>query len=156
MCVFSEDPFSHTPPLHPPTHPNTHAQQLPDDPRLHQCVAAYMSDADLMSTSLRPHGRSLYTGDVQNASVDHAMWFHHPFRADDYLLYTMRSPQTANALGTNFGQFFDQSGKHVISIAQEGLIRPVQQRHADRPDRGEARAGSLFRSSTQRAPYARL
>lgn len=120
------------------------SDKLLDDPRVHQCVAAYMSDTNLMSTSLRPHGKSLYTGDVKHASIDHAMWFHRPFRADEFLLYVCTSPQSAGARGLNFGKFYDQEGRHVISIAQEGLIRPIKRTKTN------TRKKSFFRSATQR------
>lgn len=105
------------------------AGPLGDDPRLHQCVAAYMSDIGLLGTSLMAHGKSWEKGHVTHlASLDHAMWFHHPFRADKPLLYHTFSPQSAHALGLNFGRFYNEEGKLVISTAQEGLIRPSDKR----------------------------
>ena len=66
---------------------------LPDDPAIHRCVLAYASDMTLLDTALLPHGRTLFDRDIQAASLDHALWFHRPFRADDWLLYAQDSPQ---------------------------------------------------------------
>lgn len=99
------------------------AGSLGDDVRLHQCALAYLSDSGLLGTSMLPHGTWFHQDVRKSASVDHAMWFHAPFRADEYLLYSTKSPQAANALGLNFGYFY-QKGKLVVTTAQEGLIRP--------------------------------
>jgi acyl-CoA thioesterase-2 len=96
---------------------------LPDDPALHKCVLAYASDMMLLDTSLYPHGRSLFDRDLQVASLDHALWFHRPFRADEWLLYSQDSPTACGARGFNRGAIFGRDGKHVASVAQEGLIR---------------------------------
>ena len=98
---------------------------LPDDPVVHAAVLAYASDMTLLDTSLFAHGRSVFDKDLQLASLDHAMWFHRPFRADDWLLYSQDSPSTAGARGFNRGQLFDARGVLVASTAQEGLIRKV-------------------------------
>lgn len=96
---------------------------LPDDPHLHECVLAYASDFSLLGTAARPHGISFLQGQVQAASLDHAMWFHRPFRMDDWLLYAMDSPSAAGARGFNRGNLFARDGRLVASVAQEGLLR---------------------------------
>jgi acyl-CoA thioesterase-2 len=96
---------------------------LPDDVALHQCIMAYASDFTLLDTSMMPHGISWSDGRLQSASLDHAMWFHRPFRADEWLLYTMDSPSASGARGFNRGMFFDEAGNLVSSVVQEGLIR---------------------------------
>ena len=96
---------------------------LPDDPRLHQCVLGYASDFFLLDTALIAHGRHIFDPDLFLASLDHAMWFHNPFRADQWLLYAMDSPFSGHARGFNRGQVFTESGTLVASTAQEGLIR---------------------------------
>ncbi len=97
--------------------------QMPDDLALHQCVLAYASDMTLLDTCLIPHGISWFSGRLQSASIDHAMWFHHPFRVDDWLLYSHDSPSAAGARGFNRGLIFARQGLLVASVAQEGLIR---------------------------------
>jgi len=77
--------------------------RLPDDPAIHKCVLAYASDMMLLDTSLYPHGRSLFDRDLQVASLDHALWFHRPFRADEWLLYSQESPTASGARGFNRG-----------------------------------------------------
>jgi acyl-CoA thioesterase II len=96
---------------------------LPDAPPLHQCVLAYASDMTILDTSLLPHGLNLFSGTMQLASLDHAMWFHRPFRADDWLLYVQDSPSASGARSFNRGAVFARDGKLVASVAQEGLIR---------------------------------
>ena len=96
---------------------------LPEDSAIHKCVLAYASDMLLLDTSLYPHGRSLFDRDLQVASLDHALWFHRPFRADEWLLYTQDSPSASGARGFNRGAIHTLDGTHVASVAQEGLIR---------------------------------
>jgi acyl-CoA thioesterase-2 len=96
---------------------------LPDDPALHQCVLAYASDMTLLDTSLTPHGRNLFDSGLMMASLDHALWFHRPFRADEWLLYAQDSPSASGARGFNRGTIFTRQGVLVASVAQEGLIR---------------------------------
>ncbi len=103
-------------------------QPLPDDPAIHQSVLAYASDLMLLDSSLIAHGTTVFDQRIQGASLDHALWFHRPFRADDWLLYAQDSPSTSNARGFSRGSVFDRQGRLVASVAQEGLIRP-------RPDR---------------------
>src|SRR5690606_32057177 len=96
---------------------------LPDDYRLHQCVLAYLSDWSLLDTATRPHAVSFLQDDVQMASLDHAMWFHRRFRADEWLLYVQDSPSASGARGLNRGLLFSRDGRLIASAAQEGLIR---------------------------------
>ena len=98
-------------------------QELPDDPRLHQCVLAYLSDWSLLDTATRPHAINYLQDNVQMASLDHAMWFHRPFRADEWLLYVQDSPAASGARGFNRGLIYNQAGDLVASTTQEGLIR---------------------------------
>lgn len=100
---------------------------LPDDLALHQAVMAYLSDLALLSVSTVPHPVVFMSNQLQAASIDHTMWFHRQFRADEWLLYDMYSPSASHALGFSSGRLF-QNGRLVASCAQEGLIRPVDQR----------------------------
>lgn len=104
-------------------------QPLPDEPAIHQSVLAYASDLMLLDSSLIAHGTTVFDKTIQGASLDHALWFHRPFRADDWLLYSQDSPSSSGARGFSRGLVFDRQGRLVASVAQEGLIRP-------RPDRG--------------------
>lgn len=99
---------------------------MPDDSRLHRAVLAYASDMQLLSTSTRPHGINWYRGEVKAASLDHAVWFHEPFRADEWLLHVTDSPWAGGARGFTRGQVFTQDGRLVASTAQEGMIRAVE------------------------------
>ncbi|QGG96390.1 acyl-CoA thioesterase II [Actinomarinicola tropica] len=100
--------------------------RLPDDPVLHTCVLAYLSDMTLLDTTLLPHGRSGWGGgEMMMASLDHAMWFHRPFRADEWLLYSQDTPSTSNARGLARGSIFTHDGQLAVSVVQEGLIRVV-------------------------------
>jgi acyl-CoA thioesterase-2 len=97
---------------------------LPDDvPAIHRYLLAYASDFSFLTTALRPHGVSWLTPGMQVASLDHAMWFHRPFRFDDWLLYDVRSPSASNARGLVQGRVFDRQGALVATVVQEGLIR---------------------------------
>ncbi|AXY57942.1 acyl-CoA thioesterase II [Acinetobacter chinensis] len=93
-----------------------------DDISLHQAIAAFYSDFTLMTTALRPHGLSYLSPSLQCASIDHAMYFHKPFRVDDWMLYDMDATVSANSRGLNFGRMW-QNGELVCSTTQEGLIR---------------------------------
>jgi acyl-CoA thioesterase-2 len=97
--------------------------RLPDAVALHQCVLAYASDMTLLDTSLLPHGYSVFSREMQLASLDHAMWFHRPFRADEWMLYVQDSPSASGARGFNRGTVFARDGSLIASVAQEGLIR---------------------------------
>jgi acyl-CoA thioesterase II len=100
---------------------------LPDDPMLHACVVTYASDLSLLDTSMLPHQVSPWDNQAwQVASLDHAMWFHRPFRADEWLLYEQESPSAAAARGFNRGSIFTRDGRLVVSVMQEGLIRQVR------------------------------
>ncbi|KTT69810.1 acyl-CoA thioesterase [Sphingomonas sanguinis] len=94
-----------------------------DDPALHRAVLAYASDFALLGTSTLPHGVNWLIDDMQTASLDHALWLHEPFRADEWLLYTTDSPWAGHARGFNRGRIFSADGRLVASVAQEGLIR---------------------------------
>jgi acyl-CoA thioesterase-2 len=96
---------------------------MPDDIRLNQCLLAYASDMTLIDTATRPHGISWGNQNFQVASLDHAMWFHRPFKTDDWLLYAQDSPFSGGARGLSRGTFYDQNGSLVASVAQEGLMR---------------------------------
>jgi acyl-CoA thioesterase-2 len=97
---------------------------LPDDPLLHACVVAYASDLSLLDTATLPHAIG-YDGHYQMASLDHAMWFHRPFRADEWLLYHQMSPSAHGARGLALGHVFTREGTLAITVMQEGLIRPA-------------------------------
>jgi acyl-CoA thioesterase-2 len=97
--------------------------QLPDDPAIHQCVLAYASDMTLLDSTLIAHGRTVFDREIQPASLDHALWFHRPFRADEWLLYAQDSPFAGGARGFARGSIFARDGRLVASVAQEGLIR---------------------------------
>jgi acyl-CoA thioesterase-2 len=96
---------------------------LPDDPAIHQCVLAYASDMMLLDSALIPHGRTVFEKSIQGASLDHALWFHRPFRADEWLLYAQDTPNAEGALGFARGLIFARDGRLVASVAQEGLVR---------------------------------
>lgn len=96
---------------------------LPDAAALHQCVLAYASDMTLLDTSLLPHGFTLFSNELQLASLDHAMWFHRSFRADEWLLYVQESPSLSASRSFNRGEIFSRDGALVASVAQEGLVR---------------------------------
>ncbi len=96
---------------------------LGDDIDLHRAVLVYASDMMMLGTSMLPHGVSVVKDRMQNASLDHAVWLHEPFRVDEWLLYVTDSPWAGHARGFNRGQIFSRDGRLVASIAQEGLIR---------------------------------
>ena len=96
---------------------------LPDDPVLHTCVLTYASDMTLLDTTLLPHGGTYRDDQVMMASLDHAMWFHRPFRADEWLLYDQDTPSASGGRGLGRGLIWTQRGDLVVSVMQEGLIR---------------------------------
>ncbi len=98
-------------------------KRLPDSFPLHQCVLAYASDFTLLDTALIAHGKLMFDKDLQLASLDHAMWFHRPFRADEWLLYAQDSPSAYGARGFCRGSVFTRDGLLVASTTQEGLMR---------------------------------
>jgi acyl-CoA thioesterase-2 len=99
------------------------AGELPDDPLLHVCVLAYASDMTLLNSVLAPHGPDWADGGTFVASLDHAMWFHDEFRADEWLLYDQHSPWAGNARGLALGSIYARDGRRVCSVVQEGLFR---------------------------------
>ncbi len=99
------------------------AARLPDDPALHRAVLTYLSDLTLIDATLAAHGRSLFEPDLAVASLDHALWFHRPCRADEWLLYAQDSPATSGSRGLARGLIYDRAGRLCASVAQEGLIR---------------------------------
>jgi acyl-CoA thioesterase-2 len=98
---------------------------LPDDQVLHSCILTYASDMTLLDTALMPHGIGWSDGTVQMASLDHAMWFHRPFRADQWMLYQQTSISTSNARGLAEGHIFTQDGQLAVTVVQEGLTRLI-------------------------------
>jgi acyl-CoA thioesterase-2 len=109
---------------------------LPDEPAIHQCVLAYASDMMLLDSALIPHGRTVFEKTIMAASLDHALWFHRPFRADEWLLYAHESPNLSASRGFSRGLIFAGDGTLVASVAQEGLLR--DRRSA--PSAGEQRS----------------
>lgn len=97
---------------------------LPDDPLLHACVAAFASDLTLIDVALAPHGRSWADRELMTGSIDHTMWFHRPFRVDEWLLHHTTSPSANGGLGLVAGSLFRRDGTLVASVVQEGLMRP--------------------------------
>ena len=103
---------------------------LPDDPAVHRAALAYLSDMTLLDTALVAHGHTISDGRFQFASLDHALWLHRPFRADDWLLYVQDSPNAHGGRGLTRGLLYTRAGVLAASVAQEGLMRPA------RPTRG--------------------
>ena len=99
--------------------------RLPDDSKLHRNLLAYVSDFQLLSTATIPHGLRFGFDDVRMASLDHAMWFHRPFRVDDWLLYSLDGPNAHGCRALARGQFFRPDGTLVASTSQEGLVRVI-------------------------------
>ena len=96
---------------------------LPDDPLLHVCAVTFASDMTLLDSTLLNHGLAWGTGDVLGASLDHAMWFHRPFKADEWWLYDQESPWTGGARGLSRGSIYTREGQLAVSVVQEGLLR---------------------------------
>ena len=103
--------------------------QLEDNKALHRCVLAYASDFNLLGAALLPHNVSFVKDRMIIASIDHAMWFHRDFRADEWLLYALDSPSASNARGFSRGSIFNQEGILLASVTQEGLIRLIEDKH---------------------------
>src|SRR5690606_20237056 len=101
------------------------AEKVGDAPELHRALLAYASDFHLLGTATFPHGISYYQPNVQMASLDHALWFHRPFRADDWLLYSIDSPSAQGSRGLARAMMCGRSGRLVASTAQEGMLRVV-------------------------------
>ena len=121
--VDGSDPFERTP--RPPTRRSwvRSIGPLPDEPIYHQALLAYASDVGLLDSTLRPHGTNVRDPGMMVASLDHSLWFHRPFRMDEWLLYDIESPASAGGRGFARGCFFTEAGVLVASVAQEGLIR---------------------------------
>ncbi len=102
------------------------SEKVGDAPELHRALLAYASDFHLLGTATFPHGISYYQPGVAMASLDHALWFHRPFRADDWLLYAIDSPTAQNARGLARGLIYDRAGRLVASTVQEGMIRVAE------------------------------
>jgi len=98
---------------------------LPDDPLLHACLLTYASDLTLLDAVLAAHGEVWGAGGVVGASLDHALWFHRPFRADEWFLYDCWSPSASGARGLATGRMLTRDGRHIASAVQEGLLRRV-------------------------------
>jgi acyl-CoA thioesterase-2 len=96
---------------------------LPDDPAIHRAALAYASDLGILEPILRRHGVPLSRPDMKIASLDHAMWWHRPGRADEWLLYAMESPTAQGGRGLATGRFYDRAGRLLASVAQEGMVR---------------------------------
>jgi acyl-CoA thioesterase-2 len=105
--------------------------RLPDDPLLHVCIVAYASDMTLLDPVVLAHQLDWENPDLMVASLDHAMWFHQPFRADEWLLYDQESPAAAGGRGLGVGHIFREDGTLAVSVVQEGLIRMRRGRTAD-------------------------
>nr|WP_277605333.1 acyl-CoA thioesterase II [Glycomyces sp. L485] len=97
--------------------------KLPDDPLIHVCVLTYASDLTLLDSVLSRHGAVWGPGGYLGTSLDHALWFHRGFRADEWILYDSESPTAASGRGLAQGRFFDRDGNHIASATQEGLLR---------------------------------
>ncbi|MGH8868917.1 MAG: acyl-CoA thioesterase [Actinomycetes bacterium] len=135
-----------SPDREPPPHPHHPAvaavwlkitERLPDDPLVHAAVLAYASDLTLLASALVPHGLRLDDPRLQPASLDHAMWFHRPFRADEWLLHDEVSPSASGTRGMGLGRVFSSDGRLVATTAQEGLVRfrPEQEQPQTRRSR---------------------
>ena len=99
--------------------------KLPDDPLLHACALAYASDLTLLDSVLSTHGEVWGPGGFAGATIDHALWFHRSFRADEWVLYDTESPSAFGGRGLATGRFFDSGGRHLATAVQEGLLRRV-------------------------------
>jgi acyl-CoA thioesterase II len=101
------------------------SDKVPDDRVIDTCVLTYVSDLTLLGVSLVPHGLIIASRQIQPASLDHSMWFHRPFRSDEWMLYDQHSPSASGARGFALGKVFSRDGALIASVAQEGLIRPL-------------------------------
>lgn len=118
---------------------------FPDDPLLHACLTVYASDMTLLETAILPHGNVWADGHFHGASLDHAMWFHRPFRADRWLRYEQHAECTGGSRGFATGCIYDEQGLLVVSVSQEGLLRPTHGAGTwlagTAPHHGERRSG---------------
>lgn len=117
--------------------------KLPEDPLLHACVVAYASDMTLLDTTMLPHGLIWGQDGSTQASLDHAMWFHRPVHADDWLLYDQRSPTASGARGLATGTIFTRDGMLAVSVVQEGLIRTAPLHRPEGPVTDAGRSTGL-------------
>ena len=101
-------------------------ETLPDDPAIHRAILAYISDYGLITTLLMPHGIKITDTRLRMASLDHAMWFHRPFRMDEWLLYVCNGVSSAHSRGLAQGRFYRRNGELVVSVVQEALVRLVE------------------------------
>jgi len=108
--------------------------KLPDSHALHRNLLAYASDYELLGAATIPHDQSFNKGGVIMASLDHALWFHREVRIDEWLLYSIDSPNASGARGFARGQFFNAAGNLVASTAQEGLMRLIDESNSERSD----------------------
>jgi acyl-CoA thioesterase-2 len=100
--------------------------EMPDDPLMHVCAVTYASDMTLLDSAMLANGLTWDDNrELMVASLDHAMWFHRPFRADEWLLYDQQSPTASGARGLAIGRLFSRDGRHVVSMVQEGLLRVI-------------------------------
>lgn len=105
--------------------------ELADDIKTHQTILAFMSDFALLGAALLPHPYTGMSEEMQMASLDHAIWFHRPFRADEHLLYTMDSPTAGGSRGFSRGSFYTRDGELVASTTQESLLRQRPKKNPD-------------------------
>lgn len=103
------------------------AGPAPQCPLTRSAILAYLSDFGLLTAAVRPHGIPLFSGKLQVASLDHSLWLHETPAFDQWMLYTMESPWAGGGRGLTRGTFHTQDGQHIASVAQEGLIRPIDQ-----------------------------
>lgn len=103
-------------------------EELGDDPVVHACALAYLSDEHPLGVAVLPHSMAGNWDDLMSASLDHAVWFHRPVRVDDWLCFDLRGHGVANARGLAVARVFDRAGTHVATVAQEGLVRPRHRR----------------------------
>jgi acyl-CoA thioesterase-2 len=108
------------------------------DLALQYAVLAYSSDFNLLRTALNPHGVSPFTGNLQMASLDHAIWFHHKPRLDGWMLYNMQSPAASGGRGLSFGHIYHSDGQLMVSVAQEGLMRKIEAKPKDKSKENKA------------------
>ncbi len=114
------------------------ARSLPDDPALHRYLLAYISDFNFLAVALQPHGVSWLSPGIRMASLDHAIWFHRPFRLDEWLLHVVESPSASGARGMVRGRVYTEDGTLVATTTQEGVIRMSQWREGGSPKSGGA------------------
>ena len=127
--------------------------ELPDDPLVHAAVLAYASDYSLLESVLRRHGKGWRTPGLRAASLDHAMWFHRPARADEWLLYAQHSPSAQGGRGLGIGRMFTADGTLVATVAQEGMLRIPRLSPRPRPRPGRASAEAEHRDGGGRHPH---